>query len=42
MEQCTQKLDLEISNQVNISEAELFENLQEVWIKLGKQPGKEI
>lgn len=35
-----EKLGLEISNKVNISEKELFENLEEVWVRLGHQPGR--
>ena len=33
-----QKAGLEITRQNNISEKELFENIEEVWIKLGQQP----
>jgi len=33
-------LGLEISNEYKIPEDELFKNLEEVWIKLGRQPGK--
>lgn len=32
------KAGLEITNQIWISKTELFENLEEVWIKLGHQP----
>lgn len=32
------KAGLEISNLQNISNKELFENMEEVWIKLGRQP----
>lgn len=32
--------DLEISVQQNISDEELFSNLEEIWIRLGKQPGR--
>ena len=32
------KAGLKISRQRNISEKELFENIEEVWIKLGRQP----
>jgi len=34
------KLGFEISNEYNIPEEDLFKNLEEVWIKRGKQPGK--
>lgn len=34
------KIGLEITVQQNITEKELFQNLEEIWIKLGKQPGK--
>ena len=34
------KAGLKISLQLNISEKELFENIEEVWIKLGRQPLK--
>src|ERR1700679_1099340 len=33
-----QKAGLVLSMQKNISEKELFENLEEVWVKLGEQP----
>ena len=32
------KVGLQISSQRNISDKELFENIEEVWIKLGRQP----
>lgn len=35
-----QKAGLEISLNLNISEDELFENMEQVWLTLGKQPGK--
>lgn len=35
------KAGIKISNNYNVSTEELFENLKEVWIKLGKQPSKE-
>jgi hypothetical protein len=34
------KLGLEISNEICISEEDLFKNMEEVWIKIGKQPGR--
>ena len=34
------KANLKITNQQNISEIELFKNLEDVWIKLGSQPGR--
>lgn len=34
------QLGLEINVQPNISEEELFKNLEEVWIKIGRQPGR--
>jgi hypothetical protein len=34
------KLNLEISHNRNISEEQLFNNLETVWIKLGYQPGR--
>jgi len=34
------KADLEISVQQNISDEELFNNLEELWVKLGRQPGR--
>lgn len=33
-------LDIEVSNEYKIPEIELFKNLEQTWIKLGKQPGK--
>lgn len=33
-----EKAGLKITNQISISEKELFQNLEEVWIKLGHQP----
>lgn len=35
-----EKAGLEISVKQNITEKELFDNLEEVWIKLGHQPGR--
>ncbi len=35
-----EKINLKITNQQNISEIDLFKNLEEVWIILGRQPGK--
>jgi len=34
------KAGLEISVQQNISDEELFNNLEELWVKLGRQPGR--
>ncbi len=33
------KAGLVVENFTNISDGELFENIEEVWVKLGKQPG---
>lgn len=35
-----QKAGIELSNEIYISEEKLFQNLEEVWIKLGRQPGR--
>jgi 5-methylcytosine-specific restriction endonuclease McrA len=35
-----EKLNIEISLKFNISEKELFENIENVWIKLGHAPGR--
>lgn len=34
------KLNLKLAHRVDISELELFENLEHVWISLGEQPGR--
>lgn len=35
---CLQKAGLEVGRNINISNNDLFKNIEEIWIKLGRQP----